>query len=119
MGQANAVLVSRLRPGVENNCVIFGKRDRPAVKWSNAQLRTLEVDQNADWAPTLFLQRPNHCSLRPELIMSGMAHIDAKKIGPGLKHRRRYVWTCRRRSESCNDFAPAQPPHVRLTKLGF
>jgi hypothetical protein len=61
----------------------------PGFKWSDAQLRTLEVDQNADRAPTLFLQRPNHCSLRPELIMSGMAHIDAKKIDPGLKHRRR------------------------------
>src|SRR5262245_18013447 len=117
MGQANAALVPRLRVGVENNCVIFGKRDRPAAKCSNTQLRTLEVDQNADGTRALFLQRPNHCSVRPELIMCGMAHIDAEKIGPRMKHRRRYVWTCRRRSQSCNDLAPAQPPHVRLTTL--
>jgi hypothetical protein len=41
--------------------------------------------QNANRASAFFLERPDHRGLPAHLIMGGMAHINAKEIGAGMK----------------------------------
>jgi hypothetical protein len=45
----------------------------------------LEIEKNANRASALFLERPDHSGLPTHLIMRGMAHINAKEIGAGMK----------------------------------
>jgi hypothetical protein len=90
--------------------------DRPVLEGANARFGTLKVEKNANRAAAFFLQRPDHSGLPAHLIMRGMAHIDAKEIGAGMKQRRYRCWICGRRSKRRNDLTPAQP-HFSLVKL--
>jgi hypothetical protein len=47
----------------------------------------LEVNENADRASAFFLKCPDHFDLPAHLIVRGMAHVDAKKVGASMKQR--------------------------------
>ena len=85
MWKLHPVLTPRRRIRVEIETGALDELDRPVLEGANARFGTLEIEKNANRASAFFLERPDHCGLPAHLIMRGMAHIDAKEIGAGMK----------------------------------
>jgi hypothetical protein len=85
MWKLHPVLTSRLGIRVENEIGALDELDRPVLEGADARFGTLEIEKNANRASAFFLERPDHSGLPAHLIMRGMAHIDAKEIGAGMK----------------------------------
>jgi hypothetical protein len=85
MRKLHPVLTPRRGIGVENEFGAIDELDRPILEGANAGFGTLEIKKNANRASAFFLERPDHRGLPAHLIMGGMAHINAKEIGAGMK----------------------------------
>jgi pyruvate kinase len=80
-----AVLTPRRGIRVENEIGALDELDRPVLEGANTRFGTLEIEKNANRASAFFLERPDHSYLSAHLLMRGMAHINAKEIGAGMK----------------------------------
>jgi hypothetical protein len=85
MRKLHPVLTPRRGIRVENEFGVLGELDRPFCEGADARFGSLEIEKNANRASAFFLERPDHRGLPAHLIMGGMAHINAKKIGAGMK----------------------------------
>ena len=85
MRKRHPVLIPRCGIRVENEFGVLDELDCPVLEGADARFGTLEIEKNANRAPAFFLERPDHSGLRAHLIMRGMAHINSKEIGAGMK----------------------------------
>ena len=85
MRKLHPVLIPRCGIRVENEFGALDELDRPVLEGADPRFGTLEIEKNANRASAFFLERPDHSGLPAHLIMRGMAHIDAKEIGAGMK----------------------------------
>ena len=70
---------------VENEIGVLDELDPAVLEGADSRFGTLEIEKNANRASAFFLERPDRSGLPAHLIMRGMAHINAKKIGAGMK----------------------------------
>ena len=83
MRQADALGVAGRRIGIEGKGLADQKIHAAARKSSDAQLRPLQIDQNADRLADALLDRPDHGDGLAHGLGIGVAHIDAEHIGAG------------------------------------
>ena len=92
MRKIDARLVAERRIGIEREGVALAQLRRPGLEFADAQLRPLQIDENADRPVVLLLERANHRDALAHRVVRGVAHVDAEDVGAGVEqsgdHRR-------------------------------
>ncbi len=83
MGQINARGSPETRIAVEDEVVALVQVRPSAGEGAEPQFRTLQVDQNADRAVHLLLERADCRHPLAHGVMGGVTHIDAENVGAG------------------------------------
>ena len=87
----------------------------PFGEFADAQLRPLQIDENADRPVELLLERANHRDPLAHGVVRGVAHVDAKDVGAGLEQRGDGRPIGRGRAERGDDLdAASTSDHKRL-----
>ncbi len=104
MRQENAgVVAGRIvvvqREGLAGNEINLG-----FGKFTDAQLGTLQVGQNADGTTVTAFNGANTLNQRPHHVVARMAHVDAEEIGAGQMQLFDHCLVGRGGAESCKNF---------------
>ena len=83
MRQIDARGSAERRVAVESEGVALVQVDGAAGEGAEPQLRSLQIDEDADRAAGLFLERADHRHPLAHDVMRGMAHVDAEDVGAG------------------------------------
>ena len=111
MRQIGARCVTGRRIGVEDERSAFVDRHRPADKGAEPQLRSLQIDQNADRTAACFLDGADRRHQFAHAVLAGVAHIDAKHVDAGDEQSLDHLRIGRGRSEGGDDFGAALASH--------
>ncbi len=111
MGQKHAGAVARLVLVVEGKGLTDLEVDLAFGKLADAQLRTLQVAENADRAATARFDRADALHQRAHHVVACVAHVDTEQISPRLVQLLDHLLVGRRRSERGEDFDFSVPLH--------
>ena len=107
MGEVDARLPSRRRVRVEREGVAVAQLNAAAVEFADAQLRSLQVNENADRPPDFLLERADHRDAFAHRVMRGVAHVDPEDVGAGGEKRGKRLAVLRGRAEGRDDLHAA------------
>ena len=79
---------SRCRVGIEREGLADGNLDRLVGEGAEAKLRALQVGEDADRPALLRADGADRGHEFAQLVMRGVAHVDAEDVGTGLEQRR-------------------------------
>ena len=96
---------------VERERGALRQRHRAAFELPDAQLRALQIDQDADRPLAFLLDRADGRHQLAHAVMRRVAHIDAEDVGAGAEQRRDHGTFGRRRAERGDDLGTAQTSH--------
>ena len=85
MRQMYACRVAGRRIGVEHELLALVEVGCGILERTEPQLRSLQIDQDADRPIILGFDRANRCHELAHAVVAGMAHVDAKYVGAGGK----------------------------------
>jgi hypothetical protein len=85
MRKLDAGGVARRLVGVERKSLAVLELDRAFGEGAESELRSLQVDQDADRAAVAGLDIADRRHQLPHLVMRGVAHVDAEQIGAGFE----------------------------------
>ncbi len=111
MRQLHALAVTWRRIGVEREVLALVDHGRAVGEGAEPQLRSLQIDQDADRASVFGLDRADRGHELAHAFVIGVAHIDAKHVGAGLEQPRDHLAIAGSRPERRHDFRPPLPPH--------
>ncbi len=84
---------------------------------TQANLRTLQVDQNCDRATFLPLECANEAVQFTQSLMRRVTHVDAEHVDAGFEQRLDGVRRGRRGSKRCHDFRLAGAAHDQSDRV--
>ena len=87
---------------------------RPVGKNPDAQLWTLQIGQNGDWASCVRLDLADDHMARADVVMRAMAHVQAEHICTRLKQRADGCIVVRGRAQSGHDLDVSKASHTAL-----
>ena len=67
------------------------EHDRVLAEGADAQLRSLQIDQDADRPAVLGLDLADQADELAHALVARMAHVDAEDVGAGLEQRGDHV----------------------------
>jgi hypothetical protein len=101
-------LIAELALGVERELRAGNQHDAVVLEASDAYLRALQIDQDADRASGLARQRANHFHACLVLAGSTVGEVEADDVEAGLDHASQGRLIGRRRAKGCDDFGTAR-----------
>ena len=111
MGQQHATQpADRFAPD-EADDFAFGQPHRAGFELADAELRSLEIDQNADRPGELDLELADDGMDVAQAVMRGVAHIHAEYVGTRLEQAAHRLFVVGGRTERGDDLDPAISPH--------
>ena len=90
----------------------------PSANDPSAELRALQVDQDADRAAIAALDIADGLDQFAHLVVRGVAHIDAEHVGAGLEQLADHRAVGRGGAKRCQDLDAAQASHCLLPGAG-
>ena len=105
------MVVARRRIGIEHEVSPGTSVARPVLEFADAQLRALQVDQDADRPAVAVLDGADRGDQLAHPLVRGVAHVDAEDIGARLEQPGDDRPLGGGRTERCHDLGPAQPSH--------
>src|SRR6267143_4196068 len=111
-------VVARRLVRIQHEAFAVLELDRAFRERSDAELRALKIDQNADRPPVARLDIANGLDQFAHLVVRGMAHIDTKDVGAGLEQAANHGAVGGCRAERCQDLDAAQASHGLLPGAG-
>ncbi len=86
--QVHARGVARRRIGIEREALALGQRGGIGREAADPELRSLQVDENADRPAVLAFDRADRRHQLAHALVRGVAHVDAEDVGAGLEQAR-------------------------------
>ena len=111
MRQVHAAQAAHRFAPDEAHHVAFVEPDRARLELADAELRSLEIDQNADGAGELGLELADDGVDVAQAVMRGVAHVHAEHVGPRLEQAAHRLFVVGGRTERGDDLDPAISPH--------
>ena len=111
VGQLDALGVARRRVGIEDEGLAGRQRDRAVGEGADAELRALQVDEDADRPLGIGLDLADCRHQAAEHVVVGVAHVDAEDVGAGPEEAADLRLVGGRRTEGREDLDLARPPH--------
>ena len=117
--QVHALGIAGRRIGVEHEAFALRQRRGTGGEAADAQLRPLQIDQDADRPIVLGLDRADRRHQFAHARMRGVAHVDAEDVGARAEQISDRSLVGGRRTEGGDDLRPAQTSHqLRLRDGG-
>jgi hypothetical protein len=113
VGQADAGCITRGFVHVEAERVAGLDGDVICREGADAQLGALQVDHDGDGAGVLLLDGADVFVTRLEVVVIGVAHVDAEHINTGEKQLLDHLRRGRGRAQGCNDLGLTLASHGR------
>ena len=113
MRQLYAIEVARLGVLVEREGCAVVEHRRTVGERADAQLRSLQVAQDADRPGVFRLHRADRGDELAHPVVRGVAHVDAERVGAGLEQFADHLGIAGGGAERGDDLGSAQPPHRR------
>ena len=111
MRQVHAAKPSHRLAADETHYVTLGEPNGARFELADAELRPLQIDQNADRAGELELDLVNDGVCFPQELWRRMTHIDAKNVGARLEQSADHLFVVGGRTEGGDDLDSAIAPH--------
>src|SRR5262249_49476603 len=109
MGQMYPRRVARRRIAIEAKCLALGEQDRAALECADAQLGSLQVDEDSDRPPVFEFDRADRRDELAQSLVRSMAHVDAEDVGTGAEQARDHYAVARCRPARRNALGPVLP----------
>ncbi len=119
MRQIDALGGARRRIAIEREAGPLEQFLRAIGEHADAQLRTLQIDEDADRPFELLLERANQRDALAHHVVRGVAHVDAEHVGAGQKQRGDHLALDGSRAQGGDDFdaavaaGQAEAPYLR------
>ncbi len=112
MGQLDARRIAGLGRAVEDEALAERQVDGRLGEGADAQLGSLQVDEDADRVAFLGLDRADGRHQLAHEVVAGVAHVDAEHVRARAEQLRDHRLVGRGGSEGGEDLGPPRPPHV-------
>jgi hypothetical protein len=118
MRQVHALRVAGRGVRIERERRAVVEHGRAAGERSDPQLRSLQVDQDADGPAVVVLDLPDRRDQLAHAVVRGVAHVDAEHVGAGLEQLGDHRRIARRGAERGDDLGAAQASHLANSLRG-
>src|SRR6185369_10639935 len=110
MRQLHTAVVTRRLVGIEHKTLAVLELGGAFGESAEPQLRSLQIDQDADRAAIAALDIADGVDQLAHLVVRRVAHVDAEHVRAGLEQFSDHRTVRRYRAEGCENLDTTEPP---------